>query len=119
MSDNAFTIPLVALIVSILLGLFAPSPLPRPISNRLCLYIILLSAILGILAFGIALGGSRDWAIMVGVAAESVFMLCVWLTADKETNRRRRAKEHTDWQQFDDLRSQWAQNGGNESSPNR
>ena len=133
MNDNTILIPSVLLIVSVILGLFTPPPRNYRLLTEDLKYALGAVAVLGVIAILLVVDGSLDWAVTFGCAAESVFMLTVWLSAPSREDRMLVRQRHgyfgggrgpgkspsiapVDWDEFGRDLSNWSRNGPRQPS---
>jgi hypothetical protein len=111
---------LAVLILSIVVGLFAPPLARKKVSAKLINYTLLTSAFFAVFALTSWALGSLDWCAIFATVCESIFMLCVWLAQPGGASDNRRPGggggggdddgppllPH-DWDEFDRLRARW------------
>jgi hypothetical protein len=78
MADVGFVCSLCVLVVCTGLGVFAPG-LPRRFPERLFLALIGVGLSLAGVTVALSAAELLDWAVLVGSAVPSIFMLCFWL----------------------------------------
>ena len=116
MADFGFVCSLCALVVCTGLGVFAPG-LPRRFPERLFLALIAAGLSLAGLTVALSLADLLDWAVLVGSAVPSLFMLCFWLTrwTPRDDHGRGEGGDDDvepvgpiDWGRFDRERASWS-----------
>ena len=117
-SDKFFLLPLAIIIISVVIGGFAP-PLRQAIPPRLLLCVLAISAAFGLLTVACLVAGlSSDWFALACVLSASIFILYMWLadTAASGGNGGgggggpddHDPRPPCDWDEFDRLRARWS-----------